>query len=166
MKAIISGKEINIEGTKTENTFLVNGNEMQFDIVKVEDGFFHVLQNNKSYRAQVVESDHVQKTISIKINNSPYKVVIKDKYDELLRALGLDAMLSSKVNDLKAPMPGLVLSVLVEEGAEIKKGDNLLVLEAMKMENILKATADARVKKIKVVKGARVEKNTVLIELV
>lgn len=90
---------------------------------------------------------------------------LKDKYDELLQQLGMDKMLSAKVNDLKAPMPGLVLDVLVKEGQQIKKGENLLVLEAMKMENNLKAVSDAVVKKVKVGKGARVEKNEILIEL-
>ena len=104
-------------------------------------------------------------SIATDANNNVYTVQLKDRYDELLHALGMDAMLNNKVIDLKAPMPGLVLNVLVEEGAEIKKGDNLVVLEAMKMENILKATTDAKVKKIKVAKGNRVEKNEVLIEL-
>ena len=165
MKALVNNREIKIEKLKTENSFSVNGTTTHFDIVKVEEGFFHVLHNNKSYRARVVENDAAQKTFTIKINSNNYKVAIKDKYDELLHALGLDTMLSNKINDLKAPMPGLVLSILVEEGAEIKKGDNLLVLEAMKMENILKATADAKVKKVRANIGARVEKNEVLIEL-
>jgi len=62
-------------------------------------------------------------------------------------------------------MPGLVLDILVSEGQTIQKGDSLLVLEAMKMENNLKAINDAVVKKINVSKGDKVEKNTVLIEL-
>jgi biotin carboxyl carrier protein len=165
MKALVNKREIKIEKSKTENSFSVNGTTAHFDIVKVEEGFFHVLHNNKSFRARVLENDATQKTFTIKINSNNYKVAIKDKYDELLHALGLDTMLSNKINDLKAPMPGLVLSILVEEGAEIKKGDNLLVLEAMKMENILKATADAKVKKVRATIGARVEKNEVLIEL-
>jgi len=93
------------------------------------------------------------------------KCLLKDKYDELLQQLGMDKMFAQKVNDLKAPMPGLVLDILVSEGQAIQKGDSLLILEAMKMENNLKATNDAVVKKIKVLKGDKVEKNTVLIEL-
>ncbi len=77
----------------------------------------------------------------------------------------MDKMFAQKVNDLKAPMPGLVLDILVSEGQTIQKGDSLLVLEAMKMENNLKAINDAVVKKINVSKGDKVEKNTVLIEL-
>jgi biotin carboxyl carrier protein len=69
-----------------------------------------------------------------------------------------------KVNDVKAPMPGMVFNVLVSEGQDIKKGDPLIVLEAMKMENVLKSPTDGTVKKIAVTKGVAVEKNQVLIQ--
>lgn len=164
MKAIINSREIKIE-IKEEGIFLVNGSEEKIDIANLGNNAFHALHKNKSYRARIIEHDNAAKTYKIKVNNNVYTVQLKDRYDELLHALGMDAMLNNKVNDLKAPMPGLVLNVLVEEGAEIKKGDNLVVLEAMKMENILKATTDAKVKKIKVNIGDRVEKNSVLIEL-
>jgi acetyl/propionyl-CoA carboxylase alpha subunit len=164
MKAIINSREIKIE-KKEEGIFLINGSEEKLDIAELGNDAFHALHQNKSYRARIIESDNSSKTFKIKVNNNVYTVQLKDRYDELLHALGMDAMLNNKVIDLKAPMPGLVLNVLVEEGAEIKKGDNLVVLEAMKMENILKATTDAKVKKIKVAKGNRVEKNEVLIEL-
>ncbi len=61
-------------------------------------------------------------------------------------------------------MPGMVLNILVKEGDEVKKGDTLLILEAMKMENSLKATADGVIKKIVAVKGTAVEKNQILIQ--
>jgi biotin carboxyl carrier protein len=75
----------------------------------------------------------------------------------------MDKLHSAKVNELKAPMPGLVLDIVVSEGQEVKKGDALVVLEAMKMENILKSPADVVVKKISVKKGTAVEKNQVLV---
>jgi biotin carboxyl carrier protein len=61
-------------------------------------------------------------------------------------------------------MPGLVLSVLVSAGQEVKKGDKLLVLEAMKMENIIKAGGDGVVAQIMVNQGQAVDKNQTLIE--
>ncbi len=62
-------------------------------------------------------------------------------------------------------MPGMGLKVLVEAGQQISKGDGLLILEAMKMENLLKASSDATVKAIRVNERTAVEKGAVLIEL-
>jgi biotin carboxyl carrier protein len=99
------------------------------------------------------------------VNNDNYTVALRDQYDELLHALGMDEMNTHKVNDLKAPMPGLVTNINVVEGQEVDKGDVLVTLEAMKMENTLKCTAKAVVKKIAVKKGSAVEKNQILIYL-
>ncbi len=83
--------------------------------------------------------------------------------DFLLQSMGLDTLNSKKINEIKAPMPGLVLDIKVSEGSVVKKGDVLLVLEAMKMENNLKSPADGIVKKIVAKKGTAVEKNQLLI---
>lgn len=165
VKAIINGKEFTSGYEKQSGTFLHGKKHENADIVSVSDNRLHIIVNHKSYTAELIEALPAEKQFRVRINGNSYTVKLKDKYDELLQQLGMDKMLSAKVNDLKAPMPGLVLDVLVQEGQQIKKGENLLVLEAMKMENNLKATNDAVVKKIKVGKGARVEKNEILIEL-
>jgi biotin carboxyl carrier protein len=79
--------------------------------------------------------------------------------------LGFSSKSTKKANEIKAPMPGMVLSVLVQEGQLVKAGESVLILEAMKMENVIKAPADCTVKQIKVKQGNAVEKNQVLIEL-
>jgi biotin carboxyl carrier protein len=79
--------------------------------------------------------------------------------------MGLDMSAMQKAEPIKAPMPGMVLKVLVTVGQQINKGDGLIVLEAMKMENILKATATATVKSIKATERTAVEKGAILIEL-
>jgi biotin carboxyl carrier protein len=76
----------------------------------------------------------------------------------------MDNLAAKKVNEVKAPMPGMVLKILVKDGDEVKKGDPLLVLEAMKMENILKSPTDGVIKKIAAVTGVAVEKNQLLIQ--
>ena len=90
---------------------------------------------------------------------------IKDKYDALLSQLGMDKLMGNKNNHIKAPMPGLVLRIMAQEGDTVKKGDALLVLEAMKMENIIKADGEGKVKRINVSTQQAVEKNTLLIEM-
>ncbi|MCE3258805.1 MAG: acetyl-CoA carboxylase biotin carboxyl carrier protein subunit, partial [Bacteroidetes bacterium] len=97
-------------------------------------------------------------------NSVKFNLQLKDKYDELLHTLGLDNLATKKVSEIKAPMPGMVLNVLVGEGTAVKKGDALIILEAMKMENILKSPADGIVKKVIATKGNAVEKNQVLIQ--
>jgi biotin carboxyl carrier protein len=80
--------------------------------------------------------------------------------------MGMDAVAAGAVSDVKAPMPGLVLKIMVEPGQPISKGDALVILEAMKMENILKAPSDGIVKKILVTKGDKVEKNQIMVNMV
>jgi biotin carboxyl carrier protein len=143
----------------------IDGAAFLWDVIKVKDGSFHIIKDNKSYSVEVVKADIKEKSFTISVNGNKYQLAVKDKFDELLHSLGLDAMASKKVNEIKAPMPGLVLDVKVNEGDAVKKGDAVLVLEAMKMENILKASATATVKSIKVTEKTAVEKGAVLIEL-
>lgn len=149
---------------ETGKTPTINGNPLNWDIVEVKDGRFHIIKDNKSFNAEVVETNFAEKSFSIKVNNNKYSVVVKDRFDELLKQLGMDNIASAKVNEIKAPMPGLVIDIRVSEGDVIKKGDAVLVLEAMKMENILKSPTDGVIKKVNVEKGVAVEKNQVLVQ--
>jgi len=62
-------------------------------------------------------------------------------------------------------IPGTIIDILVKEGQKVKKGEDLMILDAMKMKNRLKSSMDGRIKKITVEKGARVPKGVILIEL-
>jgi len=99
----------------------------------------------------------------LRVNDTVYTVSVKDKMDQLLESMGLEAAGAGKMKNLKAPMPGLVLDVRVDVGAAVTKGDALLVLEAMKMKNVLKAEGDGVVKSVEVKKGQNVEKGHVMI---
>jgi len=137
----------------------------QLDIITEGDRHFHILNGDKAYRAEVVAHDMVAKTFHVKVNGSTYQVKLSDHYDQLIKKLGLAKQSQHKVKDIKAPMPGLVLGVNVEAGQAVKKGDALLILEAMKMENVIKSPGDGVVKNIPVAKGQPVEKGFVLIEM-
>ncbi|WP_131538362.1 acetyl-CoA carboxylase biotin carboxyl carrier protein subunit [Pedobacter nototheniae] len=143
---------------------LINGNAVEMDISNLSSGLANILYQNQSFNTEVVELDKAEKTCIIKVNGNTYKIKVEDQFDQLLKQMGLDNLATNKVSEIKAPMPGLVLNVMVGEDSEVKKGDNLLILEAMKMENILKSSADGIVKKVLVKQGDKVEKNQVLIQ--
>lgn len=154
----------NFEIVPTEDGLLINGQPLQWDLVKITNDYFHILYQNKSYRAEIVSTDAATKTSTIKINGHSYTVSLKDKFDLLLEKMGMNAAAGSKLNTIKAPMPGLIFDLKVKAGDSVKAGDQLVILEAMKMENIIKSPGEGTVKNVKVKKGDSVEKGQVLIE--
>ncbi|MCC2548302.1 biotin/lipoyl-binding protein [Hymenobacter sp. BT175] len=145
-------------------TIIVNNEPFAWDLVRLGPNRFHLLHEGRSYTAELVEADYQSKTIQLKLNGRLLQVQAKDRFDLLLEKLGMSDAAANKVNELKAPMPGLIVDIRVEVGQAVQKGDPLLVLEAMKMENILKAPADATVSSIKVGQRDNVNKGQVLIQ--
>jgi len=143
----------------------IDGKETEIDLVKLLDNKFHILQNHKSYNLEVIHADYKLKRFSIKVNDNIYDLNLQTELDALLEKMGMSSVSDEKMDNVKAPMPGLVLDILVEIGQAINKGDNLVILEAMKMENIIKANGTGIVKNIKVNKKDAVEKNQLLIEM-
>jgi biotin carboxyl carrier protein len=150
---------------RDKETFELDGKNVELDIVNTGNDAYHILHDNKSYRIRVIEVNAAEKKLTIRVNGNDYNLEVKDRFDVLLNQLGMSNLAASKINDIKAPMPGLVLKINVTEGQHITKGEPVLVLEAMKMENVLKAPADAVVKAIKVNIGNAVEKGQVLVVL-
>lgn len=162
-KVMVNGKEYDIV-TDNEN-FIVNGKPVELAIAKIREREFHVLRDNLSYNAEVTEFNKAEKRLTVKVNGNEYEVTLKDKFDLLLQQMGMTKSAAQAVGELKAPMPGKVLRVDVNEGQEMKKGDSVLILEAMKMENAIKSPGDGKVKKIYVKQGDAVEKGMVMVEL-
>lgn len=162
-KVTVNGKEYDIE--KQDGKFLLNGKPLELDIARIRSKEFHVLRDNKSYNVEVVEQQTGEKKLTIKVNGNEYAVELKDKFDLLLQQMGMTKQASNSVGNIKAPMPGKVLRVDAKEGVEIKKGDAVLILEAMKMENAIKSPGDGKVKKILVKQGDAVEKGMVMVEM-
>lgn len=141
----------------------INNNPFNWDVSKINARTFHVIKNNKSYNVELLKANKEEKSFFVKVNGKKFKFEAKDKYDELLKSLGMDNMAVTKVSNLKAPMPGLVIDIAVEVGQTVEKGDALLILEAMKMENVIKSPTDGVIKSIAVKKGDAVEKNQILL---
>ncbi|HWZ16990.1 MAG TPA: acetyl-CoA carboxylase biotin carboxyl carrier protein subunit [Mucilaginibacter sp.] len=151
------------EMDRTGQGLKINGEVTDADIRQINSSQWHIINNLASYNVEVISFNRAEKTAEIKVGNNIYTITAKDQFDILLDQLGLSNLNAAKVSDIKAPMPGMVLKVFVNEGTEIKKGDNLFILEAMKMENIIKATADAIIKMVKIKPGDKVEKGQVLL---
>jgi biotin carboxyl carrier protein len=142
-----------------------DGQIAALDIQEVSSTKFHVLKENHSFKAEIITSDFLKKNYTVKINSNIYEIDISNQLDLLIEDMGLSLGSAQIINDIKAPMPGLILEVLVQVGDTVKEGDYLLVLEAMKMENTLTALGDGVVKSVLVTKGEKVEKNQMLIEM-
>lgn len=135
------------------------------DSIKIDSSNFHLLENNQAFDVSVIHSNFLNKTLTISVNGNTYEVKIEDEYDQQVKKMGLLAVTSQKVNAIKAPMPGLIVDVMIEEGQEISEGTPLLVLSAMKMENIILSQGEGVVKSIAVKKDDVVEKGQLIIEM-
>jgi biotin carboxyl carrier protein len=134
------------------------------DAVSVEKNKFHVLKDNKPFKAEIVAADFISKKYSITVNNNTYDVAIADALDLLIKSMGIERGRTKVVNAIKAPMPGLILEINVVVGQEVKENDPLLILEAMKMENSFLSPRDGIIKSIAIVIGNAVDKGQLLIE--
>ena len=146
------------------DTITLNGQPFAWDIADLGGGRFHILHEGRSYNVEIVAADYATKDIVLKLNGQRIELHAKDRFDLLLERLGMSNAAAAKVNELKAPMPGLIVDIRVQPGQAVLKGDPLLVLEAMKMENILKAPADGIVSSIKAVLRDNVQKGQVLVQ--
>lgn len=164
IKAIVNGDTpfvINTEaGVQT-----CNGEPVEWSGIELPAGSYSIVLDGRSYMAQVLKVDKEAKMVTIIIDQQEYEVAVEEPIDQLLSAMGIKDAVKRKVNDIKAPMPGLILKILVTPGQVIKKGDPVLILEAMKMENVFKATVDAVVKEVRVTERTAVEKGEVLVIL-
>jgi biotin carboxyl carrier protein len=136
----------------------------KIDIVSDSKSTHHILQNNKSFHAEIVQSDFNTKKYTVKVNNNSYQVNITNELDTRIAAMGFSIGSSKQVNAIKAPMPGLLLDIQVEIGQEVKEDDPLFILEAMKMENIILSPRDGINKSITATMGDAVDKGQLLIE--
>jgi len=148
----------------TGKGLLINDNKVAVDVKQLNSSTWHVINELQSYNVELIGFDSAAKTAEIKVNNSIYSITAKDQFDVLLEQMGLSNLNAAKISELKAPMPGMVLKVFVAEGTEVKKGDNLFILEAMKMENIIKSPDDVTIKTVKIKPGDKVEKGQVLLQ--
>ncbi len=158
-------KENSVEVVFNNGEILLNNEPIELDMLQVSSEKYHIIQDNKSYNLEVLDSDFKKKHFKIKVNEEVFVLDLKDELDIQLQEMGMSVANSEKMGNVTAPMPGLVLKLLVSPGDEVKKGDSLVILEAMKMENIIKSAGDGVVKSVLVSQNDAVDKNQVIIEI-
>ena len=148
-----------------EHEFDLTGNDIVPNIIRLPDGTYHLIQDQKSYKITVLDIDIQSKEMTLLINSREMKLSVKDDFDILVKKLGFTLNTTQKIKEIKAPMPGLVLDIMIKVGESVTVGTPLLILEAMKMENVIKALGEGIVKKILVNKKDAIEKGSIMIEM-
>ena len=134
--------------------FTISGAEYNTEIKKIENDFAYMEVNGTEYKVKI--DTELQKSKTPKLVRS--RVDINPKDAQIKKA-------EPRASTLKAPLPGIIIKISVKLGDEVKAGDTLLIMEAMKMENNIQAEKDGIIKEIKVSEGQNVMQDEVLIEL-
>lgn len=161
MKYFATVNEREYEVNINEDRVLVNGEPVDVDLVQI--GFpelYSILYNGRSYEL-LIEAKRFQYAVSVR--GDQYQIQVEDERTRRLNAGRKKEALPKGEMGVKAPIPGLVVKVLVEEGDAAEEGQPLLILEAMKMENEIRSPRACVIKKVEVTPGQRVEQNSVLI---
>lgn len=137
--------------------------QSQYDIIRISDDQLHVLYNNKSYVATIIEKDVQLKQYTIDIEGQRFQVALKDELDMQIDQMGMNKATNVHIKELRSPMPGLILDIMAKDGMEINQDDKLFTLEAMKMENIIKSPLATTIAKVHVTKGEKVDKGQLLV---
>ena len=159
----VNDKQFEIE-IDSDGNITVDGEERLVDFRAMEgNAVFSLIIDNKSYEAVVEERDGQYHVL---IRGDQYEVLVQDERAlRLAEARGGLTGASSGEVVIRSPMPGGIVAVPVEEGQEVSKGQTVVVLESMKMENELKAPRDGTIAHVHVAPGDSVEQNKALITI-
>ncbi len=160
------GKEFNVKFSQA-NFANVAVNEKIYNIEllkKMYDNVFSFAVNQQLLEVEMEFGGNGE--LNLTLDGFEYSVQVTNETRQLLEKFILDsAVVSTGTKIIKAPMPGMVIKILAQENQHVMEGDKLLVVEAMKMENVLKSPASGTVKSLKVKEGTPVNKDDVLLEI-
>jgi len=146
-----------------ERNIVVNGKKLTVDFNSVSgQPVYSLLVDGKSFEGFVYPGEDEWEVL---LMGRQFPVVVEDEREKRLRAAAGGSVSEAGEFHLKAPMPGMVVSIPIEEGQEIEKGDVLLILESMKMQNELKAPRAGTVGRVCVKPGVSVEQRQTLLSL-
>ena len=160
---VINEKEYEVE-IIDEKHVRINGKMMEVDFHAVSgQPVYSMLIGGKSYEAYVYPDE---KDWQVLLHGHLYQASVEDERERRLRAAAGSGVAQDSEYHMKAPMPGMVVAVPVSEGQQIKKGDVLVILESMKMQNELRSPRDGIIQRIKVKAGESVEQRAALLSVV
>ena len=146
--------------SESKGSFFLDNLLLETEIYKNSPTPLYV--HNKMYEIEILS--HLDKNIDIEINVKKTSLRVNIDLDLTLEKMDMMSKEIPKINKLDAPMPGNIIDVLVSKGDKVTKGDALLILEAIKMGNVIKVPTDVTIQKINVLVGDNVDKNQTLIE--
>lgn len=141
----------------------VSDSHKNIEIIQRDPETLWIITPNKVYTIKCTQINKESKEVTLLVKGVKSTLKITEPIDDVLASMGLKDALTPKVLMVKAPMPGLVLDIKIAPGDSVKKGDTLIILEAMKMENAIKSPSDAVIENINVNIGQAVDKNHVLV---
>ncbi len=136
---------------------------VSLDALQTSSSKYHVLKEGRSFAVEVVSNSFHDRTYLIKVKNETYEVVLKNELDQQIAEMGFSLGSTKNISNIMAPMPGLILDINVKEGELVAEDSPLLILEAMKMENVITSPREGVIKSITVKKGDTVDKKQLLI---
>ena len=158
----LDGKEYSIE-VIDEHHVSVDGRVLSVDFESVSgQPVYSLIIDGKSFESYIYETED---GLQVLLRGRLYNLTVEDEREKRLRAAAGSGVSESGEFNLKAPMPGLVVAIPVNEGDAVEKGQVLVILESMKMQNELKAPKAGTVSRIRVKAGEKVEQRQTLLSV-
>jgi biotin carboxyl carrier protein len=139
------------------------GLEESWDWKQLAPGVFDVRMGNRNVRIERMDGPDPKGNIAVRVNGVVQTLQVLNQQQLLLESMGMTAGAETQEKHVESPMPGKILQVMVSPGAEVGEGDSLLVLEAMKMENVIRAPRAGIIEEVQARVGEAVEKAAVLV---